>query len=68
MNHGEKYFFEKGRTLSLRAKTTDAVISQYSGNNAWNYNGTNGNMNANNKNNSNSVRATLEFLKVFIWL
>lgn len=68
MNYGEKYFFEKGHTLSLRAKTIDVVILQYSGYNAWNYNGTNGNMNANNKNNSNSVRATLEFLKVFIWL
>jgi len=61
MNYGEKYFFEKGRTLSLRAKTTDAVILQYSGNNAWIYSGFGGEMFSNRKYISRSVSPAQAF-------
>lgn len=37
------------------------LVAEYNGNNAWYYNGTNGKLNNNNKNNSNTVRPVLEF-------
>lgn len=55
MNYRE-ILIEKGFPLSFTATSQEEEISEYSGNNAWNYNGTNGNINANNKNNVNSVR------------
>lgn len=47
---------EKGLPLSFTATSKVKDLSEYSGNNAWNYNGNNGNINANNKNNVNNVR------------
>lgn len=47
---------EKGLPLSFTAISSVEKSSEYSGNNAWNYNGANGNMNVNNKNNVYSVR------------
>lgn len=37
------------------------LVTEYNGNNAWLYYGTNGKLNNNNKNNSNTVRPALEF-------
>ncbi|MDD4391099.1 MAG: hypothetical protein PHW03_09965 [Eubacteriales bacterium] len=55
MNYRE-IIIEKGFPLSFTAISQVEEYSEYSGNNAWNYNGANGNMNVNNKNNTYSVR------------
>lgn len=59
--------FEKGYSLSFRAKTIEVVCAEYTSNNAWNYN-SNGNLNNNNKNNSNNVRPLSEYQKCIKWL
>ena len=43
MNYRE-ILIEKGLPLSFTATSQEEEISEYSGNNAWNYNGTNGNI------------------------
>ena len=58
---------EKGLPLSFTATSQEEEISEYSGNNAWNYNGTNGNMNNNNKNNALAVRPVTEFHEISVW-
>lgn len=64
MNYRE-ILIEKGLPLSFTATSQEEEISEYSGNNAWNYNGTNGNINANNKNNVNSVRPVTRISKTY---
>ena len=64
MNYRE-ILIEKGLPLSFTATSQEEEISEYSGNNAWNYNGTNGNINANNKNNVNSVRTVTRISKTY---
>lgn len=54
---------EKGPPLSFTAMSPVREL-EYSGNNGWNYNGTNGNINTNNKNNAYSVRPVSEFHEV----
>lgn len=54
-------FIEKDHPLSFRAKTTEVAMTEYSGNNAWIYNGNNGNMNNNNKSLAYYVRPVTEF-------
>jgi len=56
---------EKDLPLSFTATSKVEDLSEYSGNNAWNYNGTNGNINANNKNNVNSVRPVTRISKTY---
>lgn len=66
MNCRARHYFEKDFPLSFTAISQAEATSEYGGNNAFNYNGTNGNMNANNKNNVNSVRPVSEFLKMSV--
>lgn len=56
MNYRAIILIEKGPSLSFTAILIGGEYSEYSGNNAWNYNGNNGNVNVNNKNNTNTVR------------
>lgn len=60
---------EKGCLLSFRVKNKSmADMTEYSANNAWNYNGNNGNLNNNNKNNMLATRPVSEFQKIkLIW-
>lgn len=67
MNCRERYIIEKGLPLSFTAMSSVEDLSEYGGNNAWNYNGTNGNMNANNKNNALTVRPVTEFHEISVW-
>lgn len=66
MNYRARHYFEKGLPLSLTAISRVEVSSEYGGNNAFNCNGPNGNMDANNKYNANNVRPVSEFHKMSV--
>lgn len=55
------YYFEKVVSLSFIVMSAETKSGEYSSNNAFIFNGNNGNLNNNNKYNSNSVRPVTDF-------
>lgn len=68
MNCRERYLIEKDFPLSFTAISSGKGVAEYAGTNAFNYNGGNGNINANNKNNVYNVRPLSEFHEISVWV